>query len=750
MSGIAVAVPLHAAPPGKCEPRRFAPALQRWPSPLDRPLTLGPRRLPLKQALDEIAAVAQLRVSYSPEQLPLERVVCIAYSNVALGDVLAHLLKGISVQAVLARANHIVLTPVTADRHTGVSVGESRTVYPLEPVIATANAHALALQRPAHAVTVIEHDQITHEASVGDVLRNAAGVWTWQSPVGFTAQYTTRGATSFGVSSPKIYIDGIEVANPLLAAQVLPENIERIEVIRGPQGGALYGADAMDGVTNIVTRHETAEDGAPRMRVRTGFSVSTSDFIRQAGLGQDHLVSMQLGSAARSGGINIGVASVGEYMPGSYARSVNLDGSLRVTGEKTLLSGSARFYSKSAGNPAGVITDVPLNGASLSMQQYTLGAKLLYQQSERVTHSLVIGADGYLLNGFADDSANTRSVADSVLRAAGDGAIRTTLRLSSVAQWQRGNIASAVLTLAAEHSSLQQRGALIRPHDQSRMSNGISAQVDGELFARLFVSGGLRLQRDDVNGSAAVSTLPMLGAAYVIGGEAASLKLRTAYGKAIRWPTLSLDARGWYARPRPLVFSREQQSGLEAGVDITLRRAFAMQLTRYDQVASGPIGDIANNGWELQATLRRGALSLGSSMALVNSRVLHVAPDYTGELRAGDRMLTVPARTASVQAAWQGASWSTSLSAARAFDWINYDRLALAQQNGEVDGIGLREFWHHYSGATQMRATFTRELNHRFTMLLTGDNLLDRQTGEPDNLTVVPGRTVSFGVRAAF
>ena len=43
-----------------------------------------------------------------------------------------------------------------------------------------------------------------------------------------------------------------------------------------------------------------------------------------------------------------------------------------------------------------------------------------------------------------------------------------------------------------------------------------------------------------------------------------------------------------------------------------------------------------------------------------------------------------------------------------------------------------------------------RKLNRSLTLLLAGDNLLGIQTGEPDNLTVMPGRTVSFGVKAAF
>jgi iron complex outermembrane receptor protein len=36
------------------------------------------------------------------------------------------------------------------------------------------------------------------------------------------------------------------------------------------------------------------------------------------------------------------------------------------------------------------------------------------------------------------------------------------------------------------------------------------------------------------------------------------------------------------------------------------------------------------------------------------------------------------------------------------------------------------------------------------TVVLTGRNLLDAQRGEPDNVTVVPGRTLTAGLQAKF
>ncbi len=61
-------------------------------------------------------------------------------------------------------------------------------------------------------------------------------------------------------------IDGRSVYTPLYAGvfwdmqYVLPEDIDRIEVISGP-GAALWGANAVNGVINIITRNSADTQG---------------------------------------------------------------------------------------------------------------------------------------------------------------------------------------------------------------------------------------------------------------------------------------------------------------------------------------------------------------------------------------------------------------------------------------------------------------------------------------------------------
>ena len=49
-----------------------------------------------------------------------------------------------------------------------------------------------------------------------------------------------------------------------------------------------------------------------------------------------------------------------------------------------------------------------------------------------------------------------------------------------------------------------------------------------------------------------------------------------------------------------------------------------------------------------------------------------------------------------------------------------------------------------------LRASFSYPLRHALSFVLSADNLLDHQLGEPDNETVLPGRTITGGLRAKF
>ena len=133
---------------------------------------------------------------------------------------------------------------------------------------------------------------------------------------------------------------------------------------------------------------------------------------------------------------------------------------------------------------------------------------------------------------------------------------------------------------------------------------------------------------------------------------------------------------------------------------------------------------------------------------------------YQGDLRRFDRVLEVPRLTVGASAGWNAPRWSATVGLARAADWVGYDRLGIAVAvlrdtsttplTPAQIGALLRAYWTHYSGVTRLRATVSRDLGRGYSVLLAGENLLGAQTGEPDDITVVPGRTVRLGVRRSF
>ena len=107
------------------------------------------------------------------------------------------------------------------------------------------------------SITVITEEEIQRkqERTLPDALKDVPGLNVVQTggPGGTTSVFI-RGANA---NQTKVFIDGIDATDPASGTfnfeHVLTWDIERVEVVRGPQSG-LYGADAIGGVINIITK----------------------------------------------------------------------------------------------------------------------------------------------------------------------------------------------------------------------------------------------------------------------------------------------------------------------------------------------------------------------------------------------------------------------------------------------------------------------------------------------------------------
>jgi iron complex outermembrane receptor protein len=145
-----------------------------------------------------------------------------------------------------------------------------------------------ALFKVAAAVFVISQDDIRRSGAfnIPDVLRMVPGVNvarvdanTWAISIrGFNTRYSDK---------VLVLIDGRSVYTPSFSGvywdqQDVPlEDVERIEVIRGP-GGTVWGANAMNGVINIITKSSKATLGN-LITAGTGSEESAEGLIQHGG-----------------------------------------------------------------------------------------------------------------------------------------------------------------------------------------------------------------------------------------------------------------------------------------------------------------------------------------------------------------------------------------------------------------------------------------------------------------------------------
>jgi len=123
------------------------------------------------------------------------------------------------------------------------------------------------ISEAASAVYVISQEDIRRSGltSIPEILRMAPGLQVAQITSSKWA-ITSRGFNGLAARYLLVLVDGINVYSPTFGGvnwdevDTLLGDIERIEIIRGP-GATMWGADAVNGVINIITAHAQKTQG---------------------------------------------------------------------------------------------------------------------------------------------------------------------------------------------------------------------------------------------------------------------------------------------------------------------------------------------------------------------------------------------------------------------------------------------------------------------------------------------------------
>ncbi len=517
----------------------------------------------------------------------------------------------------------------------GVLAAGSDMEEEVEEVVVTATRLETPVREVGSSITVITAEQIDQMKviPVDKLLETVPGVDVVRNGgLGQPSSVFIRGGKS---EYTLVIIDGVEANDPFSPGRsfdfsnLMTDNIERIEVLRGPQS-TLYGSDAMAGVINIITRKGK---GKPRFSLSAeGGSFNSrraSASVSGAGRAVDYSLSL---SRLESDGISAADERDGNTERDGYtnttvsgrvgialSESSDLDFVLRGWDTET----QADDY-----NELFVFADDP--NAKLETNQILFRTQGTFLLANDLWEAIVGISTGKHQKAFDNQPDPLNSISSTF---SSDGR-------SLKADWQNNLYLSRSNTLTLGVEMEKEWGTFESEYDdgffqtsdfvdESSRETGIFAQdrinVDDTFFATLGVRwDGYR----DLGSKITWRVAP----AWLIGNT--GLKLRGSYGTGFNAPTLFQLYSGTDGNPD---LAPETNKGWDVGLDKSFSRdrtvlGAAYFMTEYENLISWQPTGFENtavartDGWELYLDSK-----LTKAMTCLASYTLTRTEDDNGE-----------------------------------------------------------------------------------------------------------------------
>ena len=381
---------------------------------------------------------------------------------------------------------------------------QDENAFQLDPLIVTATRSAERLSRTTRSVTVISAEDMAAQGvqTVADALRSVPGLDVLRTgSLGATTSIFTRGSES---DHTAVLIDGVKV-NVLLdgkfdMADLSVDNVERIEVVRGP-ASTLYGSTATGGVIHIITKRGSGPLSA-------NLNVSGGSFNTHA-----HRATVSGGTTW--GGLSVSASRVesdghlafnNQYDNANVALRADLSPDERTNVDLTLRYIDSEYH-------------FPTDGAG----------RVVFHNKYQTTHETALGLRGAraLLPGwnsslqFGLHQRKRRSYPESpgeVIFVTSEK--RLSIDWQSVLDFRLGNV-----TLGAAHEDDEDTENDFRRHNTAGY-----AQLRVKLLEPVVLVGGLRVDEHSTFGT---ELTYQVSAAYFLSG---GTKLRAALGTGFREP----------------------------------------------------------------------------------------------------------------------------------------------------------------------------------------------------------------------
>ncbi|MGB2714883.1 MAG: TonB-dependent receptor [Vicinamibacterales bacterium] len=573
---------------------------------------------------------------------------------------------------VRASAEGFRARPVAVDKAGDVGTIALEVSAVREAVVVSASQVDIPLSAASSSVTVVTREDLLalQMQNLTDALRLAPGLAIASAGgVGAQTSVFPRGGES---DYSLVFIDGVQ-ANAFGGgfdfAHVPVVNVERIEIVRGPQS-ALYGSNAIGSVIRIVSR----QSGAPvASGVFEGGSFATA---RVAGAASGSVKDWQWGASAERLASD-GVVENDDYQRWTAAGSVGWSrsgGGVRTTLHYT--NDERGFPGPFGSDPGGTFSGIDLvsRGSNdrwlASMSGWTpLGSRVRLTAWLSTSH-----IDGEVVSPFGGSETTSRRTTG---RTQVDLTLQRDLQLSFGGEMSRERAGSTFIV-----------GGGSRRVPVDRSLQGLFGEVRWSRADRLFVTGGVRAERiarqalagnpdafalrPDFAADTVTSANPKIGAAWFVRESNGTFtKLRVSAGTGIRPPDAFEIAFTDNPSLRP-----ERSRSFETGIDQALAGGrVSLEATaffnHYDDliVAVGSfsrsshyrtdnISNAQTRGVELTGNARARVtlglpvdLDFRGSVTFLGTEILPVDGDSAAPspFEPGDRLLRRPARQVSTE-----------------------------------------------------------------------------------------------------
>jgi vitamin B12 transporter len=588
----------------------------------------------------------------------------------------------------------------------------------VESVIVSATRLPTPESEVASSVTVITAEEIDarQERSLPDILKDVPGLNIVRAggPGGQTLVFM-RGTNS---NHTKVLVDGIDVSDPgspgasFDFSQFLTRDIERVEVLRGPQSG-LYGSDAIGGVINVTTKNgqgpaqfqASAEGGSFETFNQTaGVRGSVEQFHYNANVEHFHSGATPV--------TPLDLLAPGEIRNDDYYDNLTAATKLGYEVVQNFDVGLVARYTN---------THLRVTGDDFS----TFPSFPAAQQTRSSTSEYYSRATAHLvsLEGFLDQTlgfAYTHKRTSTLDPGSSQEGLATGARAKVDWQGALRFTQAHTLVLGAEHA----RDEISEPISAANQIDSGYAELQSRLVGSLYSAINARYDKNDRFGSKATYRV---APAYVITGT--GTKLKASVGSGFKAPTLSelfqsYPAFFFIANPnlRP-----ETSTGYDAGAEQTLvRETLRLGATYYynrvrNLIVTAPSADgiditYANIG-------RAHTDGVESFVAYNPVKSVTLRADYTytqaTDDGSGQQLLRRPKHKASLNAAWQATTaFSLNATVLTVSSWIDGNR------DFSIPRLSA-------PGYTLVNLAASFAIDKHFTVFGRIDNLFDRHFQSP-------------------